>query len=213
MLNNACTATFPPGLPHSRTSLRYINDLRQFVCLSQSYSEITVKLILLHVSVHVCVCVQALSDSLTNLYSASSAFSLWTPGEVAAVGHSRTGALQEPHPQLYTRLHGGRGRLRHHKSVAPANRARLWRLWLWKWDGNKTNLNFGLFPLECESISSTCSAVTRPHNEPELQDVERSCFHQSNHPSILSRPHWGHCCTLTPVPAAQIRAAANTLLF
>ena len=52
------------------------------------------------------------------IISASSAFSLWTPGEVAALGHSRTRALQEPHSQLYPGLHCGCGGLRHHKSVS-----------------------------------------------------------------------------------------------
>lgn len=55
--------------------------------------------------------------SLT-IWIISSAFSLWTPGEVAAVGHSGTGALPEPHSQLYTRLHCGCGGLRHYKSVS-----------------------------------------------------------------------------------------------
>lgn len=57
--------------------------------------------------------------SLTiRIISASSAFSLWTPGEVAALGHGGTGALQEPHSQLHTRLHCGCGCLRHYKWVS-----------------------------------------------------------------------------------------------
>lgn len=36
-------------------------------------------------------------------------------GAVAVVGHGRTGALQEPHSKLHTRLHCGCGGLRYHK--------------------------------------------------------------------------------------------------
>lgn len=38
-------------------------------------------------------------------------------GEVTAVGHGGSGALQEPHPQLHTRLHCGCGGVRYHKWV------------------------------------------------------------------------------------------------
>lgn len=66
-----------------------------------------------------CVCVEgAFCFQALWLIWIISAFSPWTPGEVAAVGHSGTGALQEPHSQLYTGLHCGRGGLRHYKSVS-----------------------------------------------------------------------------------------------
>lgn len=74
------------------------------------------------VSVYVCVWREPTSQALWLsiwIISVSSAVSLWTPGEVAALGHSGTGALPEPHPQLHPGLHCGRGGLWHYKSVCP----------------------------------------------------------------------------------------------
>lgn len=68
------------------------------------------------VCVRVCVGSPVCPGSLT--MAVTSAVSPWTSGQVAAVGHGGTGALQEPHPQLHPGLHRGGGRLRHHKSVS-----------------------------------------------------------------------------------------------
>lgn len=132
--NNACTETLASSANEQHVICvaydKWMNSIKP-VCMSVHLEESFIQLdryliacvygCVCVVCVWVCVCGGSLlfPGSLTIwIISASSAFSLWTPGEVAALGHGGTGALQEPHSQLHSGLHCGCGGLRYYKSVS-----------------------------------------------------------------------------------------------